>query len=67
MWREARPEGKQFPDEACVRMPRWTVQAAAVSRAVERAGFPFGYKHVSLQICGNSGHNSSPALLPNFP
>lgn len=48
-------------------MPRWGVQTAALSRAVKRVGFPFGYKHVSLQICGNSGCIPSPALLPDFP
>lgn len=63
----ARLEGKQFPEEACLLMPRWGVQTAALSRAVKRVGFPFGYKHVSLQICGNSGCIPSPALLPDFP
>lgn len=63
----ARLEGKQFPEEACLLMPPWGVQTAALSRAVKRVGFPFGYKHVSLQICGNSGRIPSPALLPDFP
>lgn len=62
-----RLEGKQFPEETCLLMPCWGVQTAALSRAVKRVGFPFGYKHVSLQICGNSGHILSPALLPDFP
>ena len=63
-WREARPEGKQFPHQARLSTPRWRVQTLALSGAVKRAGLPFGYKHASLQICGNSGHHPSPALLP---
>ena len=62
-----RLQGKQFPEEACLLMPCWGVQTVALSRAVKRVGFPFDYKHVSLQICGNSGHIPSPALLPDFP
>lgn len=66
-WKEARLAGKQFPDQACLSVSRWRVQTSALSRAVRRAGLSFGYKHASLQICGNSGHHPPPVLLPNFP
>lgn len=38
--REARLEGKQFPDQACLSMPCCRVQTSASSRAVKRAGLP---------------------------
>lgn len=66
--REARLEGKQFPDQACLSMLRCRVQTSALSRAVTGQGWlPLGYKDTSLHICGNSGHRPSPALLPNVP